>query len=251
MKKGTRPKLNTYCEISCSKTQQTISYDTEIRYLKGALFVMKICVSFLIYFTGISCLAAQDAETRKYLYMVDQRDQQTYRIIQIGDQVWMADNLNYYTDNSFCYLEDTNLCRYYGRLYKLKAALSACPEGWHLPGDDEWKKLEMEMGMKEKVANKTDYRGTRPGQAGMLVEGGSSGLEIKYSGALTFYHDVIQDKYRLEYMYNNRKGFYWTSTTHQQYKSKAWARFFKMDIQSINRNVYHESCAFSVRCVKD
>ena len=107
------------------------------------------------------------------------------------------------------------------------------------------------MGMKENKANKTDYRGTYPGQAGKLLEGGSSGLEIQHGGALTFYHDIMQAAARLEYMHINRRGFYWTSTLYQKYKNRSWVRFFKKDIESINRNVYHESCAFSIHCIKD
>ena len=96
---------------------------------KKSVNPVKICLTLLVFFVSSCCLIGQDTESQKYSYIVDKRDQQTYRTIQIGDQVWMADNLNYTSENSFCYLDDTNHCNQFGRLYKFKAALNACPAG--------------------------------------------------------------------------------------------------------------------------
>ena len=55
--------------------------------------------------------------------LVDERDGQTYRIVKIGDQTWMAENLNYETESSFCYNDSTEYCETYGRLYTWAAAV--------------------------------------------------------------------------------------------------------------------------------
>ena len=73
--------------------------------------------------------------------LVDSRDRQSYRIVTIGEQTWMAQNLNYATSNSVCYNDDPNFCTEYGRLYFAGEVSTACPSGWHVPKKEEWMKL--------------------------------------------------------------------------------------------------------------
>jgi uncharacterized protein (TIGR02145 family) len=93
--------------------------------------------------------------------LYDNRDQQTYKIALIGNQVWMAENLNFDTTDSKCYSNSTANCEKYGRLYDWATATAlpsscnssscssqiqpkhkgVCPFGWHIPSDAEWDAL--------------------------------------------------------------------------------------------------------------
>ena len=70
--------------------------------------------------------------------LTDSRDGQVYRTVTIGGQIWMAENLNYAMDGSYCYDDDPANCAKYGRLYTWSVSKTACPTGWHLPTKDDW-----------------------------------------------------------------------------------------------------------------
>lgn len=73
--------------------------------------------------------------------MMDDRDNKAYMTVTIGSQTWMAENLNYKTDGSYCYENKASNCKKYGRLYEWYAAKKACPAGWHLPSKAEFETL--------------------------------------------------------------------------------------------------------------
>ena len=83
----------------------------------------------------------------------DSRDGNTYNIIQIGSQTWMAENLNYDAEGSVCPEGDNRNCSKYGRLYTWEIARNVCPEGWRLPDSSDFETLIASAGGAE-VAGK-------------------------------------------------------------------------------------------------
>lgn len=91
-----------------------------------------------------------------YGSLTDVRDGQIYRTVKIGNQTWMAQNLNYLVDSSWCTLDTVDSCIKSGRMYQWTALMGLdtsynnklwggtlphqgiCPTGWHLPTDSEW-----------------------------------------------------------------------------------------------------------------
>jgi len=144
---------------------------------------------------GSADIVLQFADIRHYETFTDERDGNVYRYVQIGSQVWIAENLRYlpsingnpYFDysngqpmyyvfnyflgesvegakNHICninggYYEGINSYRQFGVYYNGPATIGACPSGWHLPTDAEWTQLEIYLqnnGYNSNGTNDTD-----------------------------------------------------------------------------------------------
>ncbi|MBR1745744.1 MAG: hypothetical protein IJ734_07220 [Fibrobacter sp.] len=103
----------------------------------------KRLVSILIALMAVAAVAATSAVTGSFM---DLRDGRVYKTATIGSQTWMAENLNYETEGSFCYENKPANCKKYGRLYTWNAALKACPVGWHLPNKENFETLSALVG---------------------------------------------------------------------------------------------------------
>lgn len=72
----------------------------------------------------------------------DPRDGYRYPTVTLGGLRWFAENLRYRTADSRCYENDEANCEDHGRLYRLKDALQACPAGWRVPSEEDWRALD-------------------------------------------------------------------------------------------------------------
>ena len=93
----------------------------------------------------MGCEPSKDAEGSVSVTVKD-ADGNTYTTVKIGNQVWMAKNLNVDVEGSMCYDNDLANCEKYGRLYTWAAAQKVCPSGWHLPSKADFKSLLDKVG---------------------------------------------------------------------------------------------------------
>jgi uncharacterized protein (TIGR02145 family) len=162
--------------------------------------------------------------------VIDPRDGQIYRTVTIGNQTWLAQNMNITLENSWCYDNDPKNCETYGRLYNWEAAKQACDglgDGWHLPSDKEWDTLVDSYGGKDEA-----YQS--------LIEGGESKFRALLGG---FRYSAGKFAGLTEH------GPYW-SATESAVRNALYFRFHSGDIR-IYRNTVEKLDAHSCRCVKD
>jgi len=111
---------------------------------------------------GGLCAGFMEGTTREHYgkdkpQFCDPRDGKKYVYVTIGNQTWMAENLNYETGGK-CFGDDPANCTIYGRLYDWATAISVCPTGWHLSSYADWDTLtttvgSSKMGTKLKAAS--------------------------------------------------------------------------------------------------
>jgi len=184
-------------------------------------------------------------------------DGNAYAIVIIGDQTWMKTNLKV-THNpegnaitSYAYNDDISNVELYGRLYTWNTAMNAdtaneaegiCPCGWHIPSDEEYKELEMYLGMTQEEANMVNiWRGEGIGTS--LIKGGDSGYDAQLCGRRTSSGD---------YSLINTFEYVWTSTEYEDNTNNAWRRCLNINSDKVGRwNTFPKDYAFSVRCIKN
>lgn len=169
--------------------------------------------------------------------MTDSRDNQTYKTIQIGTQIWMAQNLNYKSANSYCYKDSAKYCTMYGRLYTWVVANTACPSGWHLPTKAEFKRLFTAVGG-QSTAGKILKSTT-----GWISSG--NGTDDYSFSALPAGNRLNNGNY-----YDEGYGtYFWSSTNYNS--DLAYYMYLNYYDDDANLLNYDKYLGFSVRCLKD
>ena len=220
-----------------------------IYYRNTKFTILRLLVVLILSLISLYCFPQSNRT------FTDNRDEQTYKSVTIGNQTWMAENLNYATSDSWCYQDSLSNCKIYGRLYTWEAAMKACPDDWHLPTDDEWKSLEQLIGMTRDEADIFLYRGEGKGTK-LKNQTGWTNDYSGDSGFNTFGFDALPAGFRTfsdgSFLGKGTNARWWTCTT-ETWKGNTYAfrRCLVNDKTGIDRDAATLSLGFSVRCIKN
>ena len=208
----------------------------------------------------------------EYGSLTDERDGKAYKTVKIGEQVWMAENLNYaylqptetMDSSSFCYKDKASNCDKFGRLYLWSAIIDStklatdannpkdcgfqkecdlgkiqgiCPDGWHIPTNDEFKTLMAAVGG-DSIACK------------MLKS--TSGWSNYGSGTDPFGFTALPGNIRFNdgtFNYENEYAQFWS--THEFSKLYGNTLYLFTNNKNAYISVTQKNYAVSLRCIKD
>lgn len=199
-------------------------------------------------------------------HFCDFRDSTIYKFITIGTQTWMAENLDYETENSYCYNDSASYCSKYGRLYTWAAAMDSvgtwstngkgcgynktcsptypvrgvCPEGWHLPTSAEFETLFTVVGGQS--------------TAGKVLKS-TSGWNSSGNGTDAFAFSALPAGIRRNNGYYYDEGdfaIFWSSTEDTEVgSSNAYSMYLNYSSDDADLGCNYKNHGFSVRCLKD
>jgi len=208
-----------------------------------------------------------------YGYSTNSNDDQTLKVVKIGTQVWMVDNLsvghyrngdpipevqdrnkwNSITYGAWCYINnDPEYGRIYGKLYNWYAVndpRGLAPGGWHVPTDREWQILETYLGMSQVDADNTGKRGTDQGDklkshSGWVDNGNgsnSSGFKALPGGWRRSSNGSFGPVGGSTYI--------WSSSEYGS--SSAWMRSLYYNSACISRGNLPKQGGYSIRLIRD
>jgi uncharacterized protein (TIGR02145 family) len=195
--------------------------------MKARFMMCALAAAVVLVFGGMAAVSAQNTGT-----LTDKRDGKTYRTVKIGEQVWMAENLNYETGNSWCYGDNASNCKKYGRLYDWNTAMEGCPAGWHLPSRAEWTTLVNYAGGGSTAGKKlkTSSWGGTDDYVFSALPGSALDIDLGF--------EVL-----------GSWGYWWTATEYTA--SHAYNRIMYSGYTSVDENYIYKDTGFSVRCLQD
>nr|WP_319269229.1 fibrobacter succinogenes major paralogous domain-containing protein [uncultured Draconibacterium sp.] len=229
--------------------------------------LFKLFTYFLLFFCAVLQSCSEDPFDADSGTFTDKRDGNVYQWVKIGEQIWMAENLayipyvcapdsqcgiwvyDYYGEGSF----GTNY-QTYGCLYNWEIAQEVCPEGWHLPSDEEWMEMESFLGMPEDQLDRSGIiRGQEANVGGKLKEPGlahwkepnegatnESGLSVLPGGYLNGNHAFSS---------LNSVSYFWTTSLNGH--GDGICRMFHYDGNYVTRKGMEKNIALSIRCIKN
>lgn len=189
----------------------------------------------------------------------DARDGNVYHYVTIGNLDWTTENSRYDTgsdDTRSIYATsdaigddagsaEQQTLQLFGYLYTWQGATQAAPDGWRLPTDDDWKQLEMALGMSKAEADGDGWRGSVQGT--LMHQKDGTQLNMLYGG----YMDGMSTSFASNYYYIEAMGYYWTATPGDSTKSTAYIRKLMYNRQDVYRHTSSVKNRMSVRFVRD
>ena len=237
------------------------------------IWMLFLCMSLLATTAFVACGDSSSADSDSSSEsndakgkFVDSRDGHTYKTVTIGTQTWMAENLNFKVDSSFCYQDEEKNCDKYGRLYTWAAAIDrpesecgrghtcsmplgniqgVCPEGWHLPSVKEWNVLIYTLGGSGGVAG--------PKLRSTEWKCGGGEYRIAEDGTNASGFSALPAGYKSYFRYESGISFFWTSSiwVADGYNYVASIRLTCFLPDDVSEEFSQKSEGFSVRCLQD
>ena len=170
--------------------------------------------------------------------VVDGRDGRSYPVVRIGSQRWLAQNARFATPRSRCYDDQQAQCERFGRLYDWQESLTACPAGWRLATDDDWKTLERTAGVPPDSIDGINARGEGAGDR--LKHNGTLGFNAELGG----WFDPQQGQFRRA----DTSSAIWNAT--ESSPGRAWHRDVGNLRSSVWRSPVPMDFLLSARCVE-
>ena len=168
-------------------------------------------------------------------------DGNNYSVVQIGDQIWMAENLNYVANpGSMVYDNDSNNAKVYGRLYEWETACNVCPEGWHLPSLREWRELGDYIKHNGNFMKET---GTVHWASPNDYATNETGFTALPAGIYNPSQETFEDLGKVTY--------FWSSTLRPEAVTGGYCYYLIQNSDLLFDGVGNNTSGLSVRCIKD
>lgn len=190
-----------------------------------------------------------------YSQTVTDIDGNIYNTVEIGTQIWLQSDMKvlHYPDGSpiievWSYNDNDSLANIYGRLYTWDAAMNystvektqgICPNGWHIPSDDEWSTLGNFLGGDLIAGGKLKESGSTHWNSPNIGATNESGFTALPAGE---YDDT-------HYQFLNLYNVIWSST--EASSSYAKYRYLSNESESLNTYTYFKDFRYSTRCIKN
>ncbi len=182
-----------------------------------------------------------------------------YGTVLINNQCWFRENLRYETiTGSWCYDDENENCGKYGRLYTFQTAVQGaesegpqgiCPVGWRIPTDEDYRNLEMFLGLSRELSNDFEWRGEDANVGDKLkISTMCTKRGEEFCGSSLF--NILLSGYRSTagaYRYIGTHSYLWTST---KFEDNPIRRMVGIDRGDVQRDTGSINNAHYVRCIK-